>query len=227
MRLLLIEDHERFASFIKSGLETSGFTIDVVYNAGDGDAAVGTVNYDVVLLDLGLPDQDGLVILKKWRDEGNITPVLILTARDAVEDRVKGLNAGADDYMLKPFAMEELVARIRALLRRPGGVLGTVLSEGNVAFDTTAREVRINERTVAVSRREMEVLEQLLRRKGRVVPKDVLEDKIYGFDEEVSSNSVEVHVSRLRKRLQAAGADVAVHTIRGVGYMLASDEGGT
>lgn len=224
MRLLLIEDHERFASFIKNGLEQCGFTIDVVYSAGDGDAAVGTVNYDVILLDLGLPDQDGLDILRKWREDSNMTPVLILTARDAVEDRVKGLNAGADDYMLKPFAMEELVARVRALLRRPGGVLGTVLSEGNISFDTAAREVRINDRTVPVSRREMEVLEQLLRRKGRVVPKDVLEDKIYGFDEEVSSNSVEVHVSRLRKRLQAAGADVSVHTIRGVGYMLSSDE---
>lgn len=225
MRLLLIEDHERFASFIKNGLEQAGFTIDLVYNAGDGDAAVETVNYDVILLDLGLPDQDGLDILKKWRDAGNVTPVLILTARDAVEDRVKGLNAGGDDYMLKPFALEELVARVRALLRRPGGVLGTVLAEGNVAFDTAAREVRIADRTIPVSRREMEVLEQLLRRKGRVVPKDVLEDKIYGFDEEVSSNSVEVHVSRLRKRLQSAGADVAVHTIRGVGYMLSSDEG--
>lgn len=224
MRLLLIEDHERFASFVKNGLEQCGFTIDVVYSAGDGDAAVGTVSYDVILLDLGLPDQDGLDILRKWREDNNMTPVLILTARDAVEDRVKGLNAGADDYMLKPFAMEELVARVRALLRRPGGVLGTVLSEGNVSFDTAAREVRINDRTVPVSRREMEVLEQLLRRKGRVVPKDVLEDKIYGFDEEVSSNSVEVHVSRLRKRLQGAGADVSVHTIRGVGYMLSSDE---
>jgi DNA-binding response OmpR family regulator len=163
--------------------------------------------------------------LKKWREDGDVTPVLILTARDAVEDRVKGLNAGADDYMLKPFAMEELVARVRALLRRPGGVLGTVLQEGNIEFDTTAREVRINEKTVSISRREMEVLEQLLRRKGRVVPKDVLEDKIYGFDEEVSSNSVEVHVSRLRKRLIGAGADVSVHTIRGVGYLLSGEDG--
>ena len=225
MRLLLIEDHERFAVFVKEGLEKGGFTVDAVNCAGDGDAAMGTVDYDAVVLDLGLPDQDGLDILKKWREDGDVTPVLILTARDAVEDRVKGLNAGADDYMLKPFAMEELVARVRALLRRPGGVLGTVLQEGNIEFDTTAREVRINEKTVSISRREMEVLEQLLRRKGRVVPKDVLEDKIYGFDEEVSSNSVEVHVSRLRKRLIGAGADVSVHTIRGVGYLLSGEDG--
>lgn len=196
----------------------------MVFTAGDGDAVVQTVKYDAIVLDLGLPDQDGLEVLKKWRDDGDETPVLILTARDAVEDRVKGLNSGADDYMLKPFAMEELVARVRALLRRPGGVLGTVLEEGNVELDTTAREVRIDEKTISISRREMEVLEQLLRRKGRVVPKDVLEDKIYGFDEEVSSNSVEVHVSRLRKRLTAANASVVVHTIRGVGYMLSANE---
>jgi DNA-binding response OmpR family regulator len=224
VRLLLVEDHERFAEFVKEGLEAGGFTVDVVYNAGDGDAAMETVDYDAVVLDLGLPDKDGLDVLKKWRDDGNVTPVLILTARDAVEDRVRGLNAGSDDYMLKPFAMEELLARVRALLRRPGGVLGTVLAEGNIEFDTTAREVRVNEKTTPISRREMEVLEQLLRRKGRVVPKDVLEDKIYGFDEEVSSNSVEVHVSRLRKRLLGAGANVTVHTIRGVGYLLSGEE---
>lgn len=224
MRLLLVEDHERFAAFVKEGLEGGGFTVDVVHSGEDGDGAITAVDYDAIILDLGLPDQDGLDVLKKWREIGNKTPVLILTARDAVEDRVKGLNAGSDDYMLKPFAMEELLARVRALLRRPGGVLGTVLSEGNVEFDTTAREVRVNDKTTSISRREMEVLEQLLRRKGRVVPKDVLEDKIYGFDEEVSSNSVEVHVSRLRKRLQGAGADITVHTIRGVGYLLSKED---
>ncbi len=126
--------------------------------------------------------------------------------------------------MLKPFAMEELVARLRALLRRPGGTLGTVIEVGNLSFDATAREVRINDTSLAISRREMGVLEHLMRRAGRVVPKDVLEDKIYGFDEEVSSNSVEVHVSRLRKRLAASDADVAVHTIRGVGYLLSVEE---
>ncbi|MDA0998336.1 MAG: response regulator transcription factor, partial [Proteobacteria bacterium] len=126
--------------------------------------------------------------------------------------------------MLKPFAMEELVARIHALLRRPGGALGSILIEGNVEFDSSAREVRISSKTITISRREMEVLELLLRRKGRVVPKDVLEDNIYGFDEEVSSNSVEVHVSRLRKRLLTAGAKVGIHTIRGVGYMLSGED---
>lgn len=224
MRLLLVEDHERFAAFIKTGLEKEGFTVDAVTTAGNADAAFAAVTYDAVVLDLGLPDADGLTVLKAWRDQGSSTPVLILTARDGVDDRVKGLNSGGDDYLLKPFEMQELVARIRALLRRPGGTLGTVIEVGNIAFDTSGREVRIADKPVAISRREMGVLEHLMRRAGRVVPKDVIEDKIYGFDEEVSSNSVEVHVSRLRKRLVSSNADCAVHTIRGVGYLLSVEE---
>jgi DNA-binding response OmpR family regulator len=224
MRILVVEDHERFAGFIKTGLDKEGFTVDLTTSASDGDAAFAAVKYDAVVLDLGLPDADGLSLLKEWRNQGSSTPVLILTARDGVDDRVTGLNAGSDDYMLKPFAMEELTARLRALLRRPGGTLGAVIEVGNLVFDSTAREVRVNDTSLAISRREMAVLEHLMRRAGRVVPKDVLEDKIYGFDEEVSSNSVEVHVSRLRKRLAASDANVSVHTIRGVGYLLSVDE---
>ncbi len=220
MRILIVEDHERFAGFIKTGLEKVGFTVDLALTAAEGDAAFTAVTYDTVVLDLGLPDADGLTLLKEWRDQGSTIPVLILTARDGVDDRVTGLNAGSDDYMLKPFAMEELVARLRALLRRPGGALGAVIEVGELAFDTTAREVQVKGKSLTVSRREMSVLEHLMRRAGRVVPKDVLEDKIYGFDQEVSSNSVEVHVSRLRKRLAASEANVTVHTIRGVGYLL-------
>ena len=220
MRLLLVEDHNRFAESIKVGLENQAFAVDMVDSGAGADAAVASVQYDAIILDLGLPDTDGLTLLKQWREQGNVVPVLILTARDGLDDRVKGLNTGADDYLLKPFEMEELVARIRALLRRPGGVLGLVMTAGNVSFDTTAREVRVNDQPISISRREMGVLEQLMRRYGRVVPKSVLEDKIYGFDEEVSSNSVEVHVSRLRKRLTKNGANVSVHTLRGVGYLL-------
>ena len=225
MRLLLVEDHERFAEFVKSGLENDGFTVDTVATAANGDAAFSTVKYDAIVLDLGLPDADGLTLLKAWRDQGDSTPVLILTARDGVDDRVKGLNAGGDDYLLKPFEMKELVARIRALLRRPGGSLGSIIEVGNIAFDTSAREVCINDKVITISRREMGVLEHLMRRAGRVVPKDVIEDKIYGFDDEVSSNSIEVHISRLRKRLKLFEADCSVHTIRGVGYLLSVDEG--
>lgn len=224
MRLLLVEDHARFANAVKMNLEKEGFTVDTVQTANNADAAATAVKYDTIILDLGLPDADGISILREWRERGIETPVLVLTARDGVEDRVIGLNSGADDYLLKPFAMEELVARIRALLRRPDGALGLVITAGNVSFDTTAREVRVNDQTINISRREMGVLEQLMRRVGRVVPKDVLEDKIYGFDEEVSSNSVEVHVSRLRKRLANSGANIVVHTLRGVGYLLSEEQ---
>ncbi len=223
MRILLIEDHERLATFVKRGLVREGFTVDNFGTLGEGLAALNAVSYDTVVLDLGLPDGDGLTLLRTLRDRSDNTPVLILTARDAVDDRVTGLNAGSDDYLLKPFAMEELVARIRALLRRPGGVMGVTLEAGNISFDTTAREVRVDDSPVHISRREMSVLELLMRRHGRVVPKDVLEDKIYGFDEKVTSNSVEVHISRLRKRLTNAQASVSIHTLRGVGYLLADD----
>ena len=223
MRLLLVEDHATFAELVRQNLEREWFAVDVVENAGDGDAALRAVSYDAVILDLGLPDASGLTLLRDLRAAGKTTPVLILTARDTVDDLVTGLNAGGDDYLVKPCAMEELVARMRALLRRPGGALGVTLSAGNISFDTTAREVRIDNKTIAISRREMGVLEQLMRRYGRVVPKDVIEDKLYGFDEEVTSNSVEAHISRLRKRLEKAGADVSIHTLRGVGYLLSSE----
>ncbi len=220
MRILLIEDNERLSNFVRSGMEKEGFAVDVFGTVADGTAAVEAVSYDAVVLDLGLPDGDGISLLRSMRERGNMTPVLILTARDGVDDRVKGLNSGGDDYLLKPFDMKELIARVRALLRRPGGALGMTLTAGNLSFDTVAREVIVEGEVISISRREMGVLEQLLRRYGRVVPKDVLEENLYGFGEEVTSNSVEVHISRLRKRLSGANASVSIHTLRGIGYLL-------
>ena len=158
------------AETTKEGLEKESFTVDWFDTVGESEAAIETVSYDAIVLDLGLPDGDGMDILKQLRARKSSTPVLILTARDGVEDRVKGLDGGADDYLLKPFAMAELIARIRALLRRPGGALGLTLTAGNVSFDTAAREVRVGDNVISVSRREMGVLEQLMRRYGRVVP---------------------------------------------------------
>ena len=155
------------------------------------------------------------------RQSGKNLPILILTARDAVEERVVGLNAGADDYLTKPFAMAELIARIKALLRRPGGVLGMTLEAGNVRLDTVGRELVIAGIPVRLSRRELAILEQMLRRFGRIVPKAVLEEKLYGIDEEPDSNPVPVHIHHLRRQLEAAGASLMIHTIRGVGYILA------
>lgn len=224
MRILLVEDNLRLSTFVRRGLEKEDFTVDGVGTIADAEAALDTAPYDLMVLDLGLPDGDGLDLLKDLRGANNHLPVLVLTARDGVDDRVKGLNAGADDYLLKPFAVEELTARLRALLRRPDGALGLSLKSGNLTFDTTAREVRVRGALIKISRKEMGVLEQLLRRAGKVVPKDVLESKLYGFDEDVSSNSLEANISRLRKRLARANATVSIHTLRGVGYLLSDSE---
>ena len=221
MRLLIIEDEDRLSGILKSKLGDAGFTVDIAGSAADAEAALELINYDAAVLDLGLPDGDGLAVLAVARRLGKTLPILILTARDAVEDRVAGLNAGADDYLTKPFAMTELIARIKALLRRPGGVLGITIDAGNVSLDTVGRELTIAGGPVRVSRRELAILEQRMRRFGRIVPKAVLEEKLYGMDEEPDSNTIPVHVHHLRRQLQAANASLMIHTIRGVGYILA------
>lgn len=225
MRILLVEDTPRLVELVSAGLRGGGFAVDSFSTVADASAAVQSVSYQAVILDLGLPDGDGLDFLKTLRGGGNPVPVLVLTARDGVEDRVRGLNGGADDYVLKPFAMEELLARVRALLRRPGASLDTVLACGPLRMDTGSREVTVDGQLLPVPKRETDMLEQLLRRAARVVPKRMLEEGLYGFDDDVSSNTVEVMMSRLRRRLAAATPGVTIHTLRGVGYMLAETDG--
>jgi DNA-binding response OmpR family regulator len=220
VRLLVIEDEDRLSGILKSRLGEAGFAVDVAGSAGDATAALELINYDAVVLDLGLPDGDGLAVLAAARRIGKALPILILTARDAVEDRVAGLNAGADDYLTKPFAMSELIARIKAMLRRPGGVLGITLKAGNLSLDTIGRELSVAGKPVRLSRQELAILEQMMRRFGRIVPKAVLEEKLYGIDEEPGSNTIPVHVHHLRRQLEAARASLVIHTIRGVGYIL-------
>jgi DNA-binding response OmpR family regulator len=221
MRLLLVEDEERLAAAVAAGLVRAGFVVDSVTTAEDARAALAAVAYDALVLDLGLPDGDGMDVLRALRQGRSATPVLILTARDALEDRVAGLDGGADDYLLKPFEMPELVARLKALLRRPSDALGVKLEVGDLTFDVASRSVEVGGRPIALSRRELLLLEHLMRRAGRVAPKEVLEERLYGFGEEVASNSVEVLVHRLRRKLADAGAVAAVHTVRGLGYLLA------
>ena len=220
MRVLLVEDNARLNELVADGLTRASMTVDRFTTAREAATALATIRYDAAILDLGLPDGDGLQVLREARREGVQTPIIILTARDGLKDRVGGLNAGADDYLLKPFDMEELIARVHALMRRPGGALGVVLQLGNVSFDSVAREMRIADEVVLAPRRELDLLEQLMRRAGRVVSKPVLEDALYGVDDEVSSNSIEVAMHRLRRRLNLGGADVEIHTLRGVGYMM-------
>ncbi len=222
MRLLIVEDEARIAEVVRSALVRNGFAVDVMPSCADGRAALEANPYDAAILDLGLPDGDGLKLLQDVRASGNAVPVLVLTARDAVEHRVAGLDAGADEYLVKPFAMAELVARTKALLRRPGGALGATLKAGNLALDTIGRDLRVDGKAFLLPRRETAILEHLMRRAGRVVPKALLEDKLYGIDDELESNAIPVHVHHLRRRLAEAGADVEIHTVRGVGYLLMS-----
>ena len=220
MRILLVEDNSRIAEHIATCLTKEGMAVDRFGTAEDGALALETVRYDAAVLDLGLPDGDGLDVLRDARNRGSDTPILILTARDGLKDRVEGLNSGADDYLLKPFEVEELVARLKALMRRPGAVLGMCLTAGNLSFDTVGRDVKVDDKPLRLSRRELDILEYLMRRVGRVVSKEWLEEALYGFDQEISSNSIEVAVHRLRKSLEKAKANVSIHTLRGVGYLL-------
>jgi two-component system response regulator TctD len=224
MRLLIVEDSEELAQLLANGLKSAGYDSDVLLTASDARAALSTTRYAAVILDLGLPDGDGLSILREIRQRDDPTPVLVLTARGSVDDRVSGLHSGADDYLVKPFAFEELVARLAALLRRPGQLLGSSLQVANLVFDTESRQAFIDDQPQVFSAREAAVLELLMRRQGRVVPKRLVEDHLFGLADDVASNAIEVYVHRLRKQLADRGAKVQIHTMRGVGYLIAEEK---
>ena len=220
MRLLLVEDNPQLAQLVQDGLTRQGFVIDRCGSLKEAMTARGAASYDLILLDLGLPDGDGMSLVRELRRGNDPTPILILTARGGLNDRLIGLDGGADDYLVKPFEIAELAARCRALLRRPGASLGVVLQLGNVALDTTTRTVTVNQQRIDVPPREVALLEQLLRRAEQVVRRNQLEESLYSFGEEVTPNALESAVSRLRKRLTAAGANVVVRTAHGIGYAL-------
>ncbi len=220
MRLLIIEDNQRLCQAVAESLRAQGFAVDTAGSATEGLRIWRAADYDAVVLDLMLPDGAGLGALKEMRDRGNVTPVLILTALGSIEDRVCGLDGGADDYLVKPFAMQELIARLRALLRRPGAALGRTLTLGRVKLDTSARIATVAETPLDLTRSELIVLEALLRHQGRVISKERLAECLYDFEQERSANSVETQVHRLRKKLAAAGADVTLRTLRGLGYLV-------
>ena len=219
---LVNDDNRPEPGWLRSAAESlraQGFAVDTAASVSEGLRVWRAADYDAAVLDLMLPDGTGLDALKEMRDRGNVTPVLILTALGAIEDRVRGLDCGADDYLVKPFAMQELIARLRALLRRPGAALGRTLTLGSVKLDTSARIVTVAETPLDLTRSELIVLEALLRNQGRVVSKERLAECLYDFEQERSANSVETQVHRLRKKLAAAGADVSLRTLRGLGYL--------
>ena len=219
MRILLVEDDPMIGKAVKQGLGKSGFSVDWAQDGRAAELSIANDVYNLVVLDLGLPRRDGIEILKSLRAKRNNIPVLVVTARDAVSDRIAGLNAGADDYVVKPFDLDELVARIRALLRRHTGSGTPVIQRGALILDPIGKCVTLRENEVALSAREFALLEALMQKPGAVVSRDTLEEAIYGWGEEVASNAIEVHLHNLRKKL---GADM-IRNVRGVGYRLAED----
>jgi DNA-binding response OmpR family regulator len=220
MRLLYVEDNQKLAQNTCASLQQNSFTVDPVHTGEDAVHSVKSFKYDAIILDLGLPDMDGLEVLQQIKQINTDTPVLICTARDALENRLEGLNAGSDDYLVKPFEVSELVARLRALLRRPGGALGLTLEAGNIRFDTIDRSVTVNGEPARFSKRELDLLELFMRRKGRVLSKDTIENALYSFNEQATPNAIEVVTHRLRKKLIHLGGTASIHTLRGIGYLL-------
>jgi two-component system response regulator QseB len=216
VRLLLVEDDMMIGKAARQGLVRAGFTVDWVYDGRAAESSMAWGVYHAVVLDLGLPHKDGLDVLKTVRASGNHVPVLIATARDAVAERIAGLNAGADDYLVKPFDLDELTARLRALIRRHAGSGRPELVHGELTLDPTTKTVHLRGQRVPLSAREFSVLEALMRRPAVVLSREALEEAVYGWDQELGSNAIEVHLHHLRKKL---GPDV-IHNVRGVGYRM-------
>ena len=216
MRILLVEDDPQLRSLLNAGLTAAGYAVDEADNGRDAHVPGATETFDAVILDLGLPMLDGLSVLKRWRDAGRKVPVLILTARDNWSEKVAGIDAGADDYLTKPFHMEELLARLRALIRRASGLASPVLQCGALALDTRSGRVTLAGQPVALTSHEHKVLDYLMHRPGAVVSRTELTEHIYAQDFDRDSNTIEVFVGRLRKKLPAG----MIETVRGMGYRL-------
>ena len=220
MRVLLVEDDELLGDGLRTGLIQYGYTVDWLKDGLSADQALKTENFEIVVLDLGLPKLPGITVLQNLRSRGQTMPVLILTARESIDDRVKGLDSGADDYLTKPFDLDELCARLRALQRRFSSRAEPLLVHGNISLDPAAHTVALNSESVSVSRREFALLQKLLENAGRVLSREHLTQSLYGWGEDVDSNALEVHIHNLRKKF---GQDF-IHTIRGIGYMVDKDK---
>lgn len=223
MRLILVEDSKRLQELLSESLATAGYKLDVASTVAELFAMVEAVNYELMIVDLGLPDGDGLSAIKTLRARGVTTPILIITARGSIDDRVSGLDSGADDYLIKPFNHSELLARARALLRRPADLHGPILKRGSLEFEEAKGEVRCGGKLVELRLSERRLLGTLMRRSGSVVTKAAIEEALSQFGRELTANAVEALVSRVRKALADANAGIAIETVRGVGYRLVED----
>jgi DNA-binding response OmpR family regulator len=220
MRLLLVEDDPALGRTLEDHLNLAGFVVDRVVTGQDAEAAAAVSRYPLAILDRRLPDGDGIARIAALRRSQPEVRIIVLTALDATLEKIEGLNAGADDYLIKPIDPDELTARVRAALRRPGGTLQPAITCANLSYSPADREFRVGGELVLLKRRELLILETLMMRARRVVQRQIFMDQVYGFNEEVQSNTLEAHISRLRTRLAELGADVVIHPVRGVGYML-------
>ncbi|KZN36679.1 response regulator [Pseudoalteromonas luteoviolacea] len=220
MRILITEDNNQLAQFIQQAILQDGHAADIAHSAQQMQTLLEGWQYDAMILDLGLPDIDGIDIIRALRAKDNPIPILILTARGGVEDRIKGLDLGADDYLNKPFAIEELKARLRAILRRPVEYSGNLLSRGNIALDTKSRRVLVDDENINMGKTEVAILEYMIRHASLTVSKEAIYDAIYALGFEVTDNAIQVAMHRIRKKLEQAGANTEIKTIRGIGYIL-------
>lgn len=220
MKILIVEDEQRLARLMKQGLEEQGFAVDLALTGSEGQFLAENYPYDTILLDISLPEVDGLTILKLLREQGNAVPVLIITARGDVGDRIKGLNLGADDYLAKPFDLEELIARIHALIRRSHGQASSIMKVGDLTINTNARTVSRSGQEITLSAREFDLLSYLALNSGRVVSRTELIEHIYITDCELDSNVIDVYISHLRNKIDRTFSSQLIHTVRGVGYVL-------
>ena len=223
MRILVVEDEPSIANFVRQGLTEAGHAVDLAWNGRDGLAYALAAEYDVLVLDIMLPQMDGLALLRELRRQGDKTPTLMLTAKDTVDDRVQGLDTGADDYLVKPFAFPELLARVRALLRRPPLQTGTTLQVGDLEMDTARREVRRNGRLIELSPREYAVLEYLMRHPNQVLTRTQIGEHVWNFDFYNESNVVDVYIGYLRRKVDKGERMSLFHTVRGVGYRISAE----
>lgn len=219
MRLLVVEDEKKVASFVKKGLEEEGYAVDVSYDGEDGERLAGTNPYDLVIMDIMLPKKDGLSILKELRGKGINTPILLLTARGTVEDKVTGLNAGADDYLAKPFMFSELLARVRSLLRR-GGERSPVLKFSDLSMDTVSRRVTRGDSDITLTGKEYSLLEFFLRRPNQVLTRTMIWEHVWESDFNTATNVIDVYVKHLRNKIDKDFENKLIHTVWGVGYIL-------
>lgn len=220
MRILIVEDEKSLADIVKKGLEEEGYTVDVAYNGEDGLYMAENEPSDIIILDIMLPVVDGMTILKKIRKAGIKTPVLMLTAKDTVMDKVSGLDSGADDYLTKPFSFEELLARIRALLRRDSGVKTSIIEIGDLVIDMASHEIKRDGRLISLSAKEYVLLEYMAINRNKVLSRTTLTEHLYDQDFDLDSNVIDVFINRLRNKIDRNFDKKLIHTVRGAGYML-------